>query len=116
MPISTFQVFPPSFRELPPPPLELFDLDEEFASSKIRLAQVTNKCTDDDLAFYIQSIGTILNVPLRAEQKSDPKAILHMMLTELCDFKFSVSFLYMVQEDKNGTSIKMILFAWKMLQ
>lgn len=38
------QVFPPSFRELPPPPLELFDLDETFSSEKARLAQITNKC------------------------------------------------------------------------
>jgi intraflagellar transport protein 52 len=27
-------VFPPILRELPPPNLELFDLDEEFASEK----------------------------------------------------------------------------------
>lgn len=39
-----FQVFPPSFRELSPPPLELFDLDETFSSEKARLAQITNKC------------------------------------------------------------------------
>ena len=25
-------IFPPPFTELPPPPLELFDLDEEFAT------------------------------------------------------------------------------------
>lgn len=28
-------IFPPIPRELPPPPLELFDLDEEFASEKL---------------------------------------------------------------------------------
>jgi len=38
------QVFPPSFRELPPPKLDLFDLDEHFTSEKARLAQLTNKC------------------------------------------------------------------------
>ncbi|KFO94595.1 Intraflagellar transport protein 52, partial [Buceros rhinoceros silvestris] len=37
-------VFPPTFRELPPPPLELFDLDETFSSEKARLAEITNKC------------------------------------------------------------------------
>jgi len=31
-------VFPAILRELPPPNLELFDLDEEFASEKVRLA------------------------------------------------------------------------------
>lgn len=30
-------VFPPIVKELPPPPLELFDLDDEFASEKYRL-------------------------------------------------------------------------------
>lgn len=39
-----FKVFPPAFRELPPPPLELFDLDETFSSEKARLAEITNKC------------------------------------------------------------------------
>lgn len=30
--------FPPILRELPTPSLELFDLDDEFASEKIKLA------------------------------------------------------------------------------
>ena len=38
------QVFPPAFRELTPPMLDLFDLDEHFTSEKARLAQITNKC------------------------------------------------------------------------
>ncbi len=38
-----------SIRELPNPKLELYDLDDAFSSEKARLAQVTNKCTDDDL-------------------------------------------------------------------
>ncbi len=37
-------VFPPQFRELPAPALDLFDLDEQFSSEKARLAQITNKC------------------------------------------------------------------------
>jgi intraflagellar transport protein 52 len=31
-------VFPPNLKEFPMPPLELFDLDDSFASEKIRLA------------------------------------------------------------------------------
>lgn len=42
--IVKLQVFPPNFRELPPPRLELFDLDEMFSSADVRLAQLTNKC------------------------------------------------------------------------
>lgn len=39
-----FQVFPPALNDLPPPMLDLFDLDETFSSEKVRLAQLTNKC------------------------------------------------------------------------
>uniref|UniRef100_A0A3Q3NFV1 Intraflagellar transport 52 homolog (Chlamydomonas) n=1 Tax=Mastacembelus armatus TaxID=205130 RepID=A0A3Q3NFV1_9TELE len=37
-------VFPPALSDLPPPMLDLFDLDETFSSEKVRLAQLTNKC------------------------------------------------------------------------
>merc|ERR1712080_698699 len=40
-------VFPPAFRDLKPPPLELFDLDEAFSSEWARLAQLTSKCSDE---------------------------------------------------------------------
>ncbi|CAN0507516.1 unnamed protein product, partial [Scytosiphon promiscuus] len=36
-------VFPPIVRDPPPPALDRFDLDEHFASDRIRLAQITNK-------------------------------------------------------------------------
>ncbi|XP_046851186.1 LOW QUALITY PROTEIN: intraflagellar transport protein 52 homolog [Xenia sp. Carnegie-2017] len=40
-------VFPPTFRELSGPPMELFDLDDHFSSEKVRIAQITNKCTKE---------------------------------------------------------------------
>jgi intraflagellar transport protein 52 len=43
LPLLQPAVFPPILRELPPPALELFDLDEHFATDKARLAQLTNK-------------------------------------------------------------------------
>jgi intraflagellar transport protein 52 len=64
-------------------------LDEEFASEKIRLAQLTNKCSDEDLAFYIQSAGSILNVVVAEDFKNNPKAILHSILAQLVEFKRS---------------------------
>jgi hypothetical protein len=48
-------VFPPQFRNLADPQLELFDLDEAFSSEKARLAQLTNKCGEEDLEYYIRS-------------------------------------------------------------
>jgi intraflagellar transport protein 52 len=38
MPALQAAVFPPTLKELPPPSLDLYDLDEQFASEKIRLA------------------------------------------------------------------------------
>ena len=55
-------VFPPTFRELPNPQLELFDLDEAFSSEKARLAQITNKCTDDDIEYYVREAADILGM------------------------------------------------------
>ena len=43
-------VFPPSLREPPGPSLELFDLDEHFATEKVRLAYLANKCNDAESA------------------------------------------------------------------
>ena len=53
MPALQAAVFPPTLKELPPPSLDLFDLDEQFASEKSKLAQVTNKLTDDDIESYV---------------------------------------------------------------
>jgi len=58
-------VFPPQMREPFPPALELFDLDEHFASEKARLAQLTNKCGDEDLEYYVRECGHILGVSQR---------------------------------------------------
>lgn len=57
-------VFPPAMRDLPPPSLDQFDLDEHFAPEEIRLSQLTNKCTqgEEDLEYYIAESGEILGV------------------------------------------------------
>ena len=58
-------VFPPAFREPPPPALDLFDLDEQFASERSRLAQLTNKCGDGDLDYFVRECGLICGVTVR---------------------------------------------------
>jgi len=55
-------VFLPTFREPPPPALELMDLDEYLASDKSKLAQLTNKCTDIDLDYFVREAGEILGI------------------------------------------------------
>jgi len=80
--------FPPCLREPPPPALDLFDLDEQFASERLRLAQLTNKCTDDDLEFYIRQAGDILDVTQKLDsQKRSAKHILQFMFKELVGYK-----------------------------
>jgi len=86
-------VFPPQLRELPPPALDQFDLDEHFASSRQRLAQLTNKCTsNEDLDYYIKEAGEILNVTGQLAAKSNnskpsAKDVLHFIFSELVRFK-----------------------------
>lgn len=81
-------VFPPSFREMPPPALELFDLDEQFSTEKVRVAQITNKCTDDDLEYYVRECGEILAVTHNLPQESrTAKHILEHIFTQIVEFK-----------------------------
>jgi len=81
-------VFPPSLREPPPPSLDLFDLDEQFASEKVRLAHLTNKCTDEDLDYFIREAGDLLGVnqTLKPEQR-DARHILSHMFKQIVIWK-----------------------------
>jgi len=80
-------VFPPVLRELPAPNLEQFDLDEEFASEKVKLAQLTNKCSNDDLSFFVKECGDILGISDKIKNKSEPKAVIRYVLEQLMSFK-----------------------------
>jgi intraflagellar transport protein 52 len=88
MPALQPAVFPPCLREPPAPALDLFDLDEQFASERVRLAQLTNKCTDEDLDFYIRQAGEILSVTPKLEPgRRTAKNILEYIFKELVGFK-----------------------------
>jgi intraflagellar transport protein 52 len=78
-------VFPPSLKELDPPALELFDLDDHFANEKIKLAQLTNKYTDID--YYVRQCGDTLGLSSYVTDMENPKAILHHVFMELVKFK-----------------------------
>jgi intraflagellar transport protein 52 len=81
-------VYPPRFYEPDPPSLELFDLDEHFSSESARLAQITNKCTDDDLEFYIRECGEILGVTRHLPQtERDAKSILAYIASRIIEYK-----------------------------
>jgi len=90
-------VFPPAIREPPPPALDQFDLDEHFASEKVRLAQLTNKCGNDDLEFYVKEAGEILSVTQQLPQGNrTAKDVLFHIFQKLVNFK------KLNQEDPNG--------------
>ena len=76
-------VFAPVLKELPNPPLELFDLDEEFSQEKVRLAQLTNKCDDNDLEYFIREAGDILGVTDKVRNRGEPKAIIKYILDQI---------------------------------
>jgi len=82
-------VFPPTMREPPPPALDQFDLDEHFASTKLRLAQLTNKCSAPaDLEYFVKECGEILGVmPELPEPQRNPKGVLFHIFKKLVQFK-----------------------------
>ncbi|GLV44649.1 Intraflagellar transport 52 [Carabus blaptoides fortunei] len=93
LPALQAAVFPPSFRDLQAPPLELFDLDDAFSSEFSRLAQFTNKYlmtgpglqeTDKELDFYIQECSKIVNLE---ESSTNPKEILYTICVKCAQFK-----------------------------
>lgn len=90
-------VFPPRFREVPAPALDLFDLDDSFSDEKVRLAQLTNKCTEDDLEYFVREAGEIMGVSskLTEEQRASPEAgkhILEYIFRQVVDYKKGSSF------------------------
>ena len=87
LPPLQLAVFDPIIKDFPVPNLELFDLDEQFASEKIKLAQTTNKCTDEDLEYYILQCADILGISAKIDNKNDPKAVLAYVMKSLINFK-----------------------------
>jgi intraflagellar transport protein 52 len=80
-------VFPPTLRELAPPELDQFDLDEQFASERIRLAQLTNKCSDEDVEYYVREASEILGVTDSLTGRRTGKHLLHHILQQVVNWK-----------------------------
>ncbi|KAJ1509606.1 Intraflagellar transport protein 52 [Coelomomyces lativittatus] len=76
-------VFPPILREIPPPPIELFDLDTHFASSTTQLAQLTSKCDDQDLEYYLHQCAELFMFP----DSTSPSAILDHLFQSIVRWK-----------------------------
>ena len=76
-------VFHPKMKELPFPALDKFDLDEEFAESSVRLARLTNSCSDEDLDYFVQEAGSISGLVDEQEVNVDAKIILHRLFKKV---------------------------------
>nr|XP_026499878.1 intraflagellar transport protein 52 homolog [Vanessa tameamea] len=97
-------VFSPTFREPPPPPLELFDLDEAFSSERSQLARLANKCLqplnvrmcqgdgrqlDNELEYFVRECGRAVRLSRAISSDDAPagKQILHQLAVQLATFK-----------------------------
>ncbi|XP_012224469.2 intraflagellar transport protein 52 homolog [Linepithema humile] len=92
LPPTQASVFPPSFQELPPPALELFDLDEAFSSDFLKLSQLTNKYTetkdlssDKELDDYIREFGSIVKINNSITHTA--KEVLNSVFQIICSYK-----------------------------
>ncbi|CAJ0581929.1 unnamed protein product, partial [Mesorhabditis spiculigera] len=79
-------VFPPNFKEPPNPQLELFDLDEMFSSQETRLAQLANKCEEEDLEYFIKEASDIVGISLPIDERT-PKRILEHLIHQIFEYK-----------------------------
>ena len=52
----------------------------------MRLAQLTNKCLNNDLHYFVRECGDILGVTDKVKNKNDPKAIIRHVLEQLVHF------------------------------
>uniref|UniRef100_A0A0N5AMB8 Intraflagellar transport protein 52 n=1 Tax=Syphacia muris TaxID=451379 RepID=A0A0N5AMB8_9BILA len=81
-------VFPPEFGELEPPKLELFDLDEMFATTETRIARLANKCGESDCEYFLKEAAEILDITHNlSTDNRDPKRILEYILVQIAEFK-----------------------------
>lgn len=88
LPPLTPAVFPPQMREPPGPVLELFDLDDAFASPKTRLAQLAQRTPPKNVEKFIIQAAKILGIlPKLPEGKQDAKHVLEYVFTQVARWK-----------------------------
>ncbi|TPP51034.1 hypothetical protein CGC21_19425 [Leishmania donovani] len=97
-------VFEAIHRDPPPPGLDLFDLDEEFAPERVRLSQLTNKCKADDVEYYILQAAEVMGVTkkLRSPRNRDPRALLDYVFRQVVEYKKVNSGPVAPQEARHG--------------
>ncbi|OAF69879.1 Intraflagellar transport protein 52 [Intoshia linei] len=80
-------IFFPEFCEFSSPKIELYDLDEQFCSTENKLAQLANKCNEEDLDYFIQECGKILNIDKYIEGSIDSKDVLYHVVSVIVNYR-----------------------------
>jgi intraflagellar transport protein 52 len=88
LPALTPAVFPPQMRDPPAPVLELFDLDDAFASSKTRLAQLAQRANPKNAEQFTVQAAKILGIlPKLPQEKQTGRGVLEFMFTQVIRWK-----------------------------
>ncbi|KAL0246880.1 hypothetical protein GEMRC1_008086 [Eukaryota sp. GEM-RC1] len=89
LPALTPSVFVPSALEPAPPALELFDLDEEWASESVSLSKLMSKCKGEkDLDFFIKEASKLLGVSKKLpKSQQNSKSFMFFVMKQLIGFK-----------------------------
>lgn len=90
LPSLTPAVFHPILNDPPPPPLDLFDLDEKFAQKEIRFAQLLNTCTEKEhLKYFVLNAANIFDISpkLKSSIRNDPKVVLEFVFRQISKFR-----------------------------
>jgi intraflagellar transport protein 52 len=53
------------------------------------LAQLTNKCENKDLEYFVREAGDMLGVSDKVKKRSEPKAIIRYLLEQIINYKKS---------------------------
>jgi len=56
---------------------------------RVRLAQLTNKCENKDLEYFVREAGDMLGVSDKVKKRSEPKAIIKYLMEQIINFKKS---------------------------
>ncbi|KAH0789951.1 intraflagellar transport protein [Histomonas meleagridis] len=88
LPPLTPAVFPPQMREPKSPVLELFDLDDAFASPKTRLAQLAQRTSPKNVDTFILQSAKILGIsPHLPEDKQTAKDVVEYVFRQIVKWK-----------------------------
>jgi intraflagellar transport protein 52 len=88
LPPLTPAVYPPQMKDPPGPVLELFDLDDAFASSKTRLAQLAQRANPKNAEKFTVQAAKILGIlPKLPSEKQTGRGVLEYVFAQVVRWK-----------------------------